>query len=704
MLCIVGGREGISQATTATTSTQPDKQTQGVGAQPQKQTSTDGTQPQKQTQAAGVQPQKQVGDGKDKKGLPKSVAGFDLQTSATDVMSHLNAVIGFYRASMLPIQKAGEPNDVVYYGQSADLAGQAAGYAFQSAQAEAALASAHMQTASGNQQRLQATKAAVEQRLVLLKARSDDLDKQLTTAKAKDVAALKAQKKDVQAAIDLNTSMDEAVAKIVGIGGSGSGGGGGLVGDIERLQHSVPELTSKTKVVPPQLTTLEAARSSGVSSQGAVLFQLLETKHSLDGLLAQNEDARKKAQIVRAPISSILTALIARGQTLSEQAANAALAPPVVAAAKTAVKPAAKAKAKGVIPAPPVAAAPTTPAPAPAAPTPTETLMSITSDFKALAAAAVPLSQELIVLDESKANLTAWRASVQDEYGQILHALLARIVVIAIALGLIFIAGEVWRRGTNKYVHDIRRRRQILIVRRVAIGFLSVIVVLFGFVTQFNSLATFAGFITAGIAVGLQTILLSVAAYFFIIGRYGIKVGDRITVASVTGDVIDVGLVRFYLMELAGTGLELNPTGRVAVFSNAVLFQAGTPLYKQIPGTEFAWRELSVKLATAADYTKVSEAIMKEVSKIYDGYRVSIEQQHRDVEYWMQAPIAAPGVESRLQFSGGAVQLWARFPVEIGSAAKTEETLTKTLLQLMDNAEYKEAFAGTPVIQASVRG
>ena len=82
-----------------------------------------------------------------------------------------------------------------------------------------------------------------------------------------------------------------------------------------------------------------------------------------------------------------------------------------------------------------------------------------------------------------------------------------------------------------------------MLVRRTVLGFLGGMVVIFGFVTQFSSLATFAGFITAGIAVGLQTILLSVAAYFFIIGRYGVRVGDRISVAGVTGDVVEVGLV-----------------------------------------------------------------------------------------------------------------------------------------------------------------
>ena len=97
-----------------------------------------------------------------------------------------------------------------------------------------------------------------------------------------------------------------------------------------------------------------------------------------------------------------------------------------------------------------------------------------------------------------------------------------------------------------------------------------------------------------------KRVILSVAAYFFLIGRYGVRVGDRITVSGVTGDVIDVGLVRLYLMELSGTGIDLYPTGRVVVFSNSVMFQAA-PFFKQLPGTAYAWHEVAVTLAPDAN-------------------------------------------------------------------------------------------------------
>lgn len=613
----------------------------------------------------------------------------DVEARSRDIVDHLNAVIQYYRASTQTIQKAGEPNDVVYRDQAVDESTQIAGFAFQSANAEAAMLKKYQvehgaQTegsGSEEQQKMQAAEANATKQIDELKSRQEILEKQLAGAKPRETAGLEAEKKQVDEALDLAEAMKDALQKIVGM--SGAGAGTGLAGDIDGLQHSVPELQGKNRTPAPQLTMLDSARSAGVTSQGSVLFELLETRHSLDSLIAENSELQKQALALRAPMTKILRSLLQQGQQLSQQPAAAAT-PPAAAAPKPAAT-STQAATSGA--------------------SNSDDLKAITTDFKALSAATVPLSEEIIVLEQSRANLAAWKSSVTEEYNSILHSLLLRVLVIAVALCLIVGGGELWSRATNKYVRDIRRRRQFLIVRRFVVGFLSLIVIVFGFVTQFNSLATFAGFITAGIAVGLQTVLLSVAAYFFIIGRYGIKVGDRITIASVTGDVIDVGLVRFYLMELAGTGTSLNPTGRIAVFSNAVLFQAGTPLYKQIPGTEYAWHELIVKLTDAADYKMVCEGVMKEVHAVYEEYREAIERQHAGAESAIQASIDPPVIESRLQFTGGSFQLWARFPVQFEHASEVDEKIIRALLDLISKGpEIKAAVAATPVIQASVRG
>ena len=113
----------------------------------------------------------------------------------------------------------------------------------------------------------------------------------------------------------------------------------------------------------------------------------------------------------------------------------------------------------------------------------------------------------------------------------------------------------------------------------------------------------------------LQSIILAGVAYFFVVGRYGIRLGDRVTVNGITGDVVDTGLFRFYLMELAGTGFDLHPTGRIVVFSNAVLFQS-TALYKQIPGAEYTWHEVLMTLSPDSDYKLAQDLLMAAVQSV----------------------------------------------------------------------------------------
>ena len=445
----------------------------------------------------------------------------------------------------------------------------------------------------------------------------------------------------------------------------------------------MPELGSgkTTAIVPGQLENLSVTRDSGVSTQAVLLFQLLATRHAIDGWVADSNALHAQALNLREPLLTLVRSVIASGQVLSQQTENQ----------------------NGI-----AVSSPEKSSPALAAATDIKSMRlryeSVTSTFNAVSSAVVPLTQEIIAIEQSRTSLLAWRAIVDSEYREVLRHLLIKVVTIAFALGILFVLSSLWQRATTRYVHDIRRRRQLLVTRRVVIGFLSGLILIFGFVTQFNSLATFAGFITAGIAVGLQTILLSVAAYFFIVGRFGVRVGDRITVAGVTGDVIDVGLVRFYMMELAGSGTELQPTGRVAVFANSVLFQSGTPLYRQMPGAEYGWHELSVKLALSANYGEASDRLTHLVGTVYDTYKARIEAQHRQVEAWMDSAIPAPGIDSRLQLVEGGLQLYIRYPVELREGSQIDQQITRSVVSLMEeDAAVKAAVTTPPTIRALVK-
>jgi small-conductance mechanosensitive channel len=604
------------------------------------------------------------------------------------ILAHLNAALRLYHDADAPLQKVGEPSDLIYRDQAATLATQIAAFAFQSAKAESVLMAAPPEAGpAGSQdqsqaQRLQSTRESVAQRIVELKAQDDSLDKQLETARSRDIPAIQQQRQQVKGELELQTAISDAISKITGM--SGGSGGTGFAAQVVQLESSAPGLaTGKPVTVAPTLDSLSASQSAGVTTQAKVLFSLLSTRGSIEDLIKESNALRQQANDLHNPLVDTLKKTIAEGETLAKQASTPAapLKPVKASAAGNASQNAQVLAATR------------------------SDFDALTARFKAISAASVPLSQEMMALDQVQASLQAWRQAVDDEYKSILRSLLVRVAGIAFALLAIFILGEVWRRATTKYVHDIRRRRQLLVIRRLGIGFLTGLVMIFGLVTQFSSLATFAGFIVAGLAVGLQTILLSVVAYFFIIGRYGVRVGDRITIAGVTGDVAEVGLVRFYMHELAGSGIDLYPSGRVAIFSNAVLFQATTPLYKQLPGTEYLWHELTIKLIPDTDYRSAVQAMQKSVKDVYDGYRPEIEQQHRHLESWMDSSIDAPDIQSNLQLMDGGLQFWVRYPVLIKNATQTDDRMSESLLQtIASDPKIKAAVAAPPVIKAAVKG
>ncbi len=199
--------------------------------------------------------------------------------------------------------------------------------------------------------------------------------------------------------------------------------------------------------------------------------------------------------------------------------------------------------------------------------------------------------------------------------------------------------------------------------------------------------------------------LLSIAAYFFIIGRYGIRVGDRISVAGITGDVVDIGLVRMYVMELAGTGLDFYPTGRIVAFSNSVLFQTGTPLFRQIPGTEYTWHEVVVAISPNGNHKSVEEKLMALVEEVYSKYRSEIERQHAAIERRVDIQVDLPRPECRLKFADAGLELLVRYPVEIRRAPDTDEEMTRRVLDLIGrDGTLKETVSGTPKIRSAIRG
>lgn len=194
----------------------------------------------------------------------------------------------------------------------------------------------------------------------------------------------------------------------------------------------------------------------------------------------------------------------------------------------------------------------------------------------------VPLAESMRWMDASRQTLKEWVGVLDQQREQLLGQLLMYVGMLAATIGLAVLLSDMARRAIKR-LGDSKRQRQLNMVRRIATYAAIVVILLFHFLSDFSSFATFAGFLTAGLAVALQGLLLSLVAHFLFYGRYGVRNGDRVQVGNVTGDIVQIGMVRFYLRELQAneTG-DLVPTGKVVAFPNAILFQ-NMAFYKYAP-------------------------------------------------------------------------------------------------------------------------
>jgi len=148
-----------------------------------------------------------------------------------------------------------------------------------------------------------------------------------------------------------------------------------------------------------------------------------------------------------------------------------------------------------------------------------------------LAAVLVPLSQESALLTQSGDNLTEWHRSLDRQYDYIIRILLFKTLSVIALIVIIW-----WFRGVAAGDLQVHRR----CAPAPAVPADAADRHLFAHPAggghrlhqRFQLPGDLRRLHTAGVAVALQSVILSVAAYFFLIGRYGVKVGDRVTIPA----------------------------------------------------------------------------------------------------------------------------------------------------------------------------
>jgi small-conductance mechanosensitive channel len=583
------------------------------------------------------------------------------EPSATQIIQFLGETIDWYRQTQQEQHIATETGDLGFAADNRRMADQVVKLAFDFARQEEqqltkqqpkapAPDSGDMGSRVENLSRAAARADALAQQT---QTELQSLKEKLEATPAGKKGQLQSQIEEVQSELALFQARQQALHNLLDFaGGASKGRGTSLRAQIDELAHAVPAAltgtTANDNTAPTQAQqqikvgdVTSTPAPSGVWALAADLFRLSSKRSALSSSLRATRDLEQTATQLRTPLVAHLKQLIHAGDQLATEADSSD---------QTALL---QQKQK---------------------------LDQLTIEFKQVSGLLSSLGKQAILLDLYKRSLSNWEAEVATEFKERLKGLLLRLFGLAIALGAVFLIGEFWRRAIFRYVHDTRRRYQFMLMRKIALWCGFAIVLLLSFVTELGAVATFAGLITAGVAVALQNVIVSIVGYFFLIGKYGIRIGDRVQVGTVTGEVVDIGLVRFHLMELSGGIADSEPTGRIVAFSNSVVFQATGGLFKQIPGTSFAWREVTLRFAAESDYRQIRERLQTAIDTAFADYKDHLERQRRQMELSVTSvPSSELKPRAHTRFTTSATEVTIRYPVIADKSAEIDERIMSEL-------------------------
>lgn len=165
----------------------------------------------------------------------------------------------------------------------------------------------------------------------------------------------------------------------------------------------------------------------------------------------------------------------------------------------------------------------------------------------------------------------------------------------------------------NKSVNDIK----FLYQWQKGIGYLSFLIgmIVIGriWLSRMETLVTFLGLLSAGIAIALKDPLMNIAGWMHILARKPFDVGDRIEINGVAGDVIDIRIFQFSILEIGNWVGADQSTGRVLHIPNGIIFN--TILGNYTRGFPYIWNEQEVLITFESNWQKAKETLQKAVDE-----------------------------------------------------------------------------------------
>jgi len=198
--------------------------------------------------------------------------------------------------------------------------------------------------------------------------------------------------------------------------------------------------------------------------------------------------------------------------------------------------------------------------------------------------------------------------SVIDLFGTLLEMDIAIKVIESV---LIILALYVFRwivaQILDQYISDVRERYHWRKTLTYVFAILAIFLISPLWVSHTQSLATFLGLVSAGVAIAMRDPLVNLFGWVFIIWRRPFEVGDRIQLGPNAGDVVDIRIFEFTLLEIGNWIDAEQSTGRVLHMPNGMLFNHVLANYSK--GFDYIWNEIKVRITFESNWEKAKKIL-----------------------------------------------------------------------------------------------
>lgn len=233
-----------------------------------------------------------------------------------------------------------------------------------------------------------------------------------------------------------------------------------------------------------------------------------------------------------------------------------------------------------------------------------------------------------------------------------------------------------------KRIKDEEYEGRYLWKRGLRNAYYVVSIVLLGFIwfDKIGSVATFLGLVSAGIAIALQDPLVNLAGWIFITVRRPLKLGDRVQINDIAGDVIDVRFFQFTVNEINNWVDADQSTGRIIHIPNGWVFKYPQANYNQ--GFPHIWNEIGVQITFESNWKKAKDLLDDIVKKHADQFSFSARKKLLEAskQFMIFYRTLTPIVYVSVKDSG--VMLTMRYLTQPRKRRSSEDLIWKDVLEV----------------------